>query len=142
MVGDRAQHERNDSSVEGCCLAGEPVGTTVLDRHRHGRCRCGKLSTFPQVGLGLDGHYPTDRSRIVLEVRAAAGTDLHYATLQSREQLMTMGGAATFTYLSNASVDAGEHRAQGVFRHQLPAGPLSARIESSTPASSGTQIEQ
>ena len=77
LIGHRAEHERNDASVEGFRLPGKATGVTVRDGDRHGRPRRGALGTLTQVRLGLDGNDLIDRGRVVPEVRAAAGAHLH-----------------------------------------------------------------
>ena len=109
LIGDRAEHECDNSGIERSRSARQTVSAAVLDGDRR-RCACRReLCALAQVGLGLHGEDPADRSRIVLEVRSAAGANLYNPAVQSREQLAAMNGAsATFAQVGNPCVDAGK----------------------------------
>lgn len=60
----------------------------------------------------------------MLEVRAAAGSQLDDTPVQVGEQLATMvGAAATVARLREPRIYASEYRAPGTLRHQLPTVP-------------------
>lgn len=86
LIGDRAEHQASNPSVERAVLGGQCVGGAGDDPDRHGRLDRVLLGESAHVVLGLDREDLGDARRVVLEVRAVASAKLDHPPGQAIEQ--------------------------------------------------------
>lgn len=76
LVGDGAEHEREDDRVGLTVGQGQRIGRSAPDLDRHRRRPRGALGLAPQRRLRFDGDHARHLRRVMRERRARAGADL------------------------------------------------------------------